>query len=464
VRRKAGAHGKPVPTILEVSLRTHRLVFHTVSICFLLSVCGAPRQARGQITEQLLLSFTGPGGTDPGQTPYGTLIVDSGNLYGTTLQGGGSSNAGVVFELVAATGAENVLHTFTGNPTGDGDGGFPSAGLVKDAEGNLYGTTLCGGDGVCNPNGIGGDGIIYEVTKPPTRNYIVLYRFGGGAASDGSRPFAPLLYLNGYLYGTTTHGGLAGNCTDANGSGCGTVFGFNVATGIETILYRFTGGNDGAIPYAPLAHDKHGHFDGTTFSGGQFGFGTIFSLKETTETVLHQFTGGNDGGEPMAGLSVDSADNLYGTTTCGGLPGAPCPGGGGVVYEFPAAGAFQTLHAFTGTPDGADPIAGVILDAAENLCGTTFAGGTTSPSLGTVFTLTKSSSYQTEISYDFLGAPGDGASPVAGLTFGKTSKINQTCPGTSGPLPPHGKGTCSYTCGAVKTGGNVGFGAIFEAQ
>jgi len=441
-------------------LRTYRLVYHAISMCFLLFVCATPRPAQGQITEQLLLSFTGTGGTDPGQSPYGTLIVDSGNLYGTTLQGG-SFNAGVVYEVTPAAGggyAETVLHNFTGNAAGDGDGGFPSAGLVKDTAGNVYGTTLCGGDAPCNANGVGGDGTIYEFTA--AGSYVVLYRFGGG--SDGSRPFAPLLYLNGYLYGTTTHGGLAGNCSDANGSGCGTVFKFQVSTGIKTVLYRFTGGNDGAIPYAPLVHDKHGHFDGTTFSGGQYGFGTIFSLNGTTETALHQFTGGNDGGEPMAGLSVDSSNNLYGTTTCGGVPGALCPVGGGVVYEFTSGGAFQTLHSFANPSDGADPIAGVILDAAENLCGTTYAGGASAA--GSVFTLTKNSNYQTELSYDFLGVPEDGANPVAGLTFGTTTKRKQACPGTSPLFPPRGKGACTYACGSVSRGGATQLGAVYQAK
>ena len=434
----------------------HRLVAFTVALIILnlaLQVCSA----YAQIRESVVLSFTGTGGGAPGSAPYGTLIADStGNLYGTTLRGG-RFNAGVVFKLDAARDyAEVVLHTFTGNPRGDGDGGFPAAGLVMDADGNLYGTTTCGGNAPCDTQGVGGDGVIYRIT--PAESYAVLYKFKGG--SDGSRPYASLLRVGTVLYGTTTHGGLTG-CTDALGAGCGTAFKFPIKSGRETVFYRFTGGNDGGVPYAPLVRDRLGRFVGTTWAGGLNSRGTIFSLTaQGAQSVLYHFRGSSDGGRPFAGLSVDSANNLYGTASCGGTGGI-CPRGRGVVFVFSAA-TFQTLHSFAASPDGAMPIAGVILDSAKNLCGTTFSGG--AASMGTLFTLTSSSGYAKEIRYDFLGAPQDGAFPYAGLLFDPLVR-KRVCPGTAPVLDqPSGKGVCNYACGAPSAGGAANAGAVVGAQ
>jgi uncharacterized repeat protein (TIGR03803 family) len=448
-------------------MSTVRLALSAGSILLMFAISVFP--ARAQIVEGVVQTFTGVGGTAPGTSPSGTLITNpsgitdsSGYLYGTTLQGG-TFNAGVVFKLDASIGyAETVLHSFTGNSAGDGDGGFPTAGLVMDRAGNLYGTTTCGGDGACNGSGVGGDGIIYEL--PAAGGYIVLYRFSGGR--DGSRPWAPLIQVGANLYGTTTHGG-AGDCSDGLGIGCGTAFKFATTSNHETVLYRFTGGADGGVPYAPLVQDTLGRFDGTTSTGGKFNWGTVFRLATAStgtimESVLYHFTGGSDGGDPIAGLSMDSANNLYGTATCGGIVGALCPGGNGVVFQLSSAG-FQTLHTFTGTPDGADPVAGVVLDAAANLCGTTYAGGGGTPPMGTLFTLTKSSGYLTELSYDFGSAgTGDGANPLTGLTFGQPA--NKACPGTPPESRPPGKGTCTYVCGTAKNGGTGAKGIVFGAQ
>jgi len=445
-------------------MRSYRFVLFAGFSIFVLMPCVL--QLHAQITEMLLQSFTGTGGLTPGASPESTLIFDSsGNLYGTTTQGG-TYNAGLLFKLDASLGyAETVLHTFTGNAAGDGDGGFPTAGVVMDASGNLYGTTSCGGDGACSSSGLGGDGIIYKINIT-TGTYTVLYRFGGGR--DGSRPYAPLIRAGNYLYGTSTHGGL-GSCSDGVGVGCGTLFKIATSTGLETVLYRFTGGIDGGIPYAPVVHDKLGRFDGTTSIGGLNGMGTIFAFISNTESVLHDFTGGADGGLPYSGLTVDSTNSLYGTATCGGTPGVVCPAGNGVVFELSPSAGFQTLHAFSGAPDGALPLGGVILDYLGNLCGATDLGGGVTPPMGTLFTLTKSSGYLTELLYDFGSAgTGDGANPVAGLTFGPKAKKKQLCPGVASlaPLPPK-KGTCTYVCGVVgtlKSGGASGQGAVFEAR
>lgn len=441
-------------------MRTNRFALTGCFLILTLAFSAPPLHA--QFTDILLQSFTGTSGAAPGASPEGTLIVDSsGNFYGTTTQGG-TYNAGVVFKLDASNGyAETVLHEFSGNPTGDGDGGFPIGGVVLNkANQTLYGTASCGGDEACDPAGEGGDGIVYGINLT-SGSYTVLYRFGGVNHGDGSRPYAPLIRVGGYLYGTTTHGGRRG-CADPLGDGCGTLFKISATTGHETILYSFTGGADGGVPYAPVVHDTLGHFDGTTSIGGANNGGTIFTFFSNHQNVLYSFTGGADGAIPHAGLTVDGAHNLYGTTTAGGGPTPECAGGNGVVFEFSAIAGLQPLHTFCGEPiDGAMPEAGVLLDHVGNLCGTTEFGGSAA-SMGTVFSLTKNNGY---LFYDFGGIVDDGANPVAGLTFGTTSKKKQLCPtGAPEESEPQKKGTCTYVCGNTKSGGALGQGAVFQAQ
>lgn len=246
-------------------------------------------------TETVLHSFKGK--TD-GAIPEGGLIKDdSGNLYGTTLEGGANS-LGVVFRL-APNGTLKVLHAFAGGS----DGAAPFAGLVADNSGNLYGTTYEGGDG--------GYGTVFQLTSDGTET--VVHAFTGG--SDGAYPHSGSLIIDktGNLYGTTLNGGGSSACA----YGCGTVF--EVApNGIETVLYTFTGAN-GAFPESSLLLDKKGNLYGTTSYGGVHGRGIVFKLApDATETVLHSFKGGSGGAYPLSGLIADSANNLYGTTFQGG--------------------------------------------------------------------------------------------------------------------------------------------------
>jgi uncharacterized repeat protein (TIGR03803 family) len=163
-------------------------------------------------------------------------------------------------------------------------------------------------------------------------------------------------------------------------------------TGKETVLYSFAGGFDGAFPYAGLVRDVAGNLYGTTVYGGisracPSGCGVVFKLDPTgKETVLHSFAGGADGGNPLAGLVRDTAGNLYGTTSYGGdLSG--CGGFGcGVVFKLDPTGTETVLYSFTGGPDGGHPWAGLVLDAAGNLYGTTYYGGASGQ--GVVFQLT----------------------------------------------------------------------------
>lgn len=214
----------------------------------------------GKLT--VLHQFTG--GADGG-LPYGTLIRDAqGALYGTTIQGGGSCGCGVVFKIDKA-GKETVLYSFTGGA----DGAFPLGGLVRDSEGNLYGTASRDGDMSCG--GGAGCGTVFQLDK--TGKMTVLHTFSG---LDGEYPQASLvLDPAGDLYGTTSYGGTGTSCDLFYYAGCGIIFKLDTS-GQETVLYNFTGGADGREP-AGLFLDATGNLYGSTGVGGGNG-GVVFKL------------------------------------------------------------------------------------------------------------------------------------------------------------------------------------------
>ncbi|HEY6293676.1 MAG TPA: choice-of-anchor tandem repeat GloVer-containing protein, partial [Terriglobia bacterium] len=391
-------------------------------------------------TEKVLYSFTG--GTD-GANPYAGLVRDAaGNLYGTTYEGGAHS-AGTVFE-VSARGRESVLYSFTGGT----DGAYPVAGLVRDAAGNLYGTALAGGDLNCSARGFSGCGTVFEVSAGGTES--VLHSFTG--APDGSGPYAGLVRdAAGNLYGTTYDGGDL-NCGAPYG--CGTVFEVS-AGGTESVLYSFTGGTDGASPAAGLVRDAAGNLYGTTGGGGHLncsffgnsGCGTVFEVSAGgTESVRYTFTGADgDGAIPLAGLARDAAGNLYGTTPYGGDLNCNSPDGCGTVFEVSAGGTERVLHIFTGGADGGNPAAGLVRDAAGNLYGTTLYGGDLNCSnfglgCGTVFEVSAGGTER--VLYSFTGGL-DASLPGAGLVRDAAGNLYGTTSygGDLNCNPPYGCGT-----------------------
>ncbi len=306
-----------------------------------------------------------------GKSPYAAVTLDpAGNIYGTTYTGGANfSDGGTVFKL-DASGKETVLHSF-GLSTSDG--ASPAAGVTLDAAGNLYGTTLQGGNAGCFI--YSGCGIVYKLDA--SGNESILYAFTGGA--DGGNPLGGVtLDAAGNVYGTTSDGGSASGT-----SGNGVVFKI-AATGQMSVLYTFTGGADGGTPEAGMIFGPDGNLYGTTYIGGTTGHGVVFKLSLAGQlTVLYSFTGGADGGNPLAGVIFDSAGNLYGTTAAGGTPASGY--GRGVVFALDPAGHETVLHTFTAPPDGTTPNGGVVLDSAGNLYGTTYQGGKQTE--GTVFKL-----------------------------------------------------------------------------
>ncbi len=281
-----------------------------------------PAQTGKPWIEKLLLAFNGK---KIGGTPYGGVVFGpGGNLYGTAGYGG-DHGAGIVFMLhrneSAKTGwTETVLYSFSNGS----DGGYPYSVPTFDAAGNMYGTTLNGGNA--------GNGVVFKLL-PPTSGTAwteqVLHSFD--ASTDGNFPrTGVILDANGNLYGTTENGGAFG---------WGTVFEVSPPTGGSTTW---------------------------------------------TETVLHDFDFGTDGGDPgQSTLVLDSSGNLYGTTEVGGTP----KGGIAFKLSPPSGGATTwTETILTSFPSGTQPESGFIVTADGKLTGTTFFGGTNNQ--GSVYQLT----------------------------------------------------------------------------
>jgi uncharacterized repeat protein (TIGR03803 family) len=236
----------------------------------------------------------------------------------------------------------------------------------------------------------------------------------------------------GNLYGTTETGGTYG---------AGTIFELSAA-GAETVLHSFLAlgmGSDGQNPQAPLVMDGAGSLYGTTPNGGAGMAGTVFKLTANgTATVLHSFGSPmtTDGRTPYAGVIVDSAGNLYGTTADGGATGSGP--GDGVVYSLSAAGKETIVYSFGGTAaDGVNPYASLVMDSAGNLFGTTRAGGASGPHRGgTVFKVSPAGAET--ILYSFgAGGASDGSSPQAALVMDSAGNLY----GTTSAGGAHGDGT-----------------------
>src|ERR1700722_18430319 len=342
----------------------------------------------GSWTETILHNFGSVSG-DGVQASGGLLMDSRGNLYGVT-QAGGANNQGTVYELSPSSSGwtETILYSFAGNP----DVREPNGSLIFDAAGNLYGTSFEGGGGT-NANCFDGCGTVFELS-PSSSGWTekIIYAFTGGA--DGMSPGGNLLFDSaGALYGSAAFGGtvVGAGCFE----GCGTVFRLTPASGTWRFarLFNFQGPVGGAAPLW-LVFDAAQNIYGVASAGGSgcpgnLGCGTIFELTRQTspgpwkETVLHSFTELHDGGEPGAGLVFDSSGNLFGSAVFGGN------GNLGTVWELSptAHGPWKLtqLYSFGDGTTGSRPNSGVIIDPSGNLYGTTQQGGQFDR--GTVFEL-----------------------------------------------------------------------------
>jgi len=321
-----------------------------------------------------------------------------------------------------------VLHSFTGG----GDGGDPGTNLVMDRAGNLYGTTYSAGS-----DSFGG---VFKLVHG--RTGWVLYPLYAFTGTDGSSPQGLIMGPDGSLYGTNSGGGGGGSC---GGAGCGTVFKLTPPATVcksaecswsATILHHFTGQADGGTPLGALVYQA-GNLYGTTRFGGSAGSGVVYELSPSnggwTETVLYTFSGSNDGGNPYGGVVFDSAGNLYGTASCCTFFGTDnvfelSPSGSGwtetVLSNFGPYGGLQPYS----------PLAGLIRDSAGNLYGTANQGG--SSRLGAVFSLSPANGGWIMTSlYSFTADYGDEYPAFASLFMDAAGNIYGTTPGLYGNSP-----------------------------
>lgn len=374
-------------------------------------------------TFKSLYSFTG--GNDGG-LPNGPLLRDDkGNLYGAAFTSANGFGNGTIFRF-----SENkkitVLYTFPGEGGQGTAGANPLGGLVREANGEIYGVTEFGG-------AQNEDGVVFRLSA--TRKETVLHTFAGppndGAISDTALLPGP----SGMFYGATAFGG-SGKCRGGMPL-CGVVFTVDGA-GHEIIIHNFQGGpDDGLEPYGNLVQDAQGSIYGATMGGGslqsgigcndptmQFGCGTVFKLSPNadgswSESILYNFTGAEDGYEPVA-VAVDAQGDIYGAALFGGSQ--RCEGGCGTLFELDAGGKFTVLHTFAGGSNGMSPYA-VVLDAAGNLYGSSDGGNSSCNfGCGIVFKLAPGGKFT--VLHAFNGDDGDKAGYL--MSDGPTGTIYGT--------------------------------------
>jgi uncharacterized repeat protein (TIGR03803 family) len=313
----------------------------------------------------------------------------------------------------------SLLHSFTGGS----DGSYPDGNLSEDAAGNLYGTTQIGG--------AYGAGTVFELSPKANGKWHFLLLYTSTGADDGGYPLGSVVFdAAGNAYVTASGGGA---------DGLGAVVELSRPTPAdsgqpwnEKVLYSFQGGNDGALPFGDVVFDAAGDLYGTTSIGGRphigcppaKGCGTIYELSPVSggawkERVIHKLSDAfGQGAEPRAGLVMDAAGNLYGTTYEGG-DNLACNGYGcGSVFELvrPPKGkhwGYKTLVDFNES-NGALPRGGLTLDGAGSLWGTTTYGGVNNS--GIVFSFTEQSGRWTfSDEYNFDGI--DGLQPSGNVAF-----------------------------------------------
>ncbi|MGH6888086.1 MAG: choice-of-anchor tandem repeat GloVer-containing protein [Rhizomicrobium sp.] len=387
----------------------------TAAAAALLCASGTAAFAGKTATETAIYSFAG--GNDGG-FPQGGLVANArGKMFGVTTSDGSGHN-GVIFEVDRKKGAwtETALYAFTGGS----DGGVPQAGLMVDSAGNLYGTTYQGGSGY---------GVVFELSRgrQKTWDYHVLWTFSGG--TDGGLPSGRLtMDANGNLYGTATEGGtgVVGTVFElsppANGS----------TNWTETILYNFTGNNDGGEPMGNVLLGNDGNIYGTTAGYGQDNYGVIYKLTPAngawSESVLHAFQGSTDGEVPRDGLIQDANGTLYGTTA--GFNDAY-----GNVFSLNTDGSNYTvlynIPACQGCYTGNGPWQTVTMDSSGALYGTTLADGENNN--GEVFKLTpgQNNQWTPMVLYAFQGGA-QSQYPYSTVLIGKHGKLYGTSQGSGG--------------------------------
>ena len=371
----AGAQDGADPRALVYSDgQLYGITHHSGSSSCFGSGCGTVFRIDPRTGQEMQL-YAFQGAPNDGSYDLSGITRHAGVLYGATSTGG-QWNLGTVYEFDLATRQERVIYSFRGYPT---DGAYP-AGTLTFIDDVLYGTTMAGGAG-CEPSGCG---TVFKIDVKSAAESII-YSFKGGG--DGASPAAGVIYRYGALYGTTEGGDVA--------SDYGTVFrlGLFPERLDERTLYAFKGGSDGAYPIAPLLHWRGALFGSTQGGDTAADHGTVFKLDYkdggATYVELYRFKGGNDGALPAAAL-ISGDGKLYGTTTLGGAAAARALGYGTIFAIDPESRSETTLYRFKGGEDGKYPETPLLLHASA-FYGTTSFGGEkcNAEGCGTVFRLSK---------------------------------------------------------------------------
>lgn len=292
-------------------------------------------------TETLLASFV----TTNGLYPWGGLTLGTdGNLYGTTLQGGGTScqfgaGCGIVLKMTPA----GVLTTLFAFPATDSNGLYPYAPPIQGTDGNFYGSTPVGNGGAT----------LYKMT--PTGTMTLLHQFN---VTDGDFVSGQLVQgTDGNFYGGSFQGGT---------SSAGVLFKVT-STGVFTLLHNFTG-SDGTSAWG-LIQGTDGNFYGATVGGGTSNAGVIFKITSSgAYTVLYNLNGTTDGLNPYSSLIQATDGNFYGVANAGGTLGY------GTIYKITPGGAYTVVHNFDSTT-GQNPQAALTQSTTGLLYGDTQLGG-----------------------------------------------------------------------------------------
>jgi uncharacterized repeat protein (TIGR03803 family) len=397
------------------------------AILFLLTAAAMPAAQAQTLT--VIHRFTG--GADGAEPVAGVTVDAAGNFYGTASSGGTRQGAcvgagcGTVFKETRRGSAWLLSPLY--NFAGGNDGVSPSAGVIIGPDGTLFGTTMMGGGGGCFGRGCG---IVFNLRPPASVcksalcpwTETVLYRFTGG--NDGGNPGSGNLIFDhaGNIYGTTQRGGT---------SDAGTVYELSRSGGgwTETVLYSFQqNATDGAVPNAGVIFDQAGNLYGTTIGGGSYGNGTVFELTPSgpgwTEKSIYSFQAESDGAGPYAGVIFDQSGNLYGATISGG------PENGGTVFELSPSGGqswtFTLLYGFSALIGGAPgPASSLIMDRSGNLYGTT-EGWIDGNEPGSAFELTRSGTGWVETVLHSFTFGNDGGGPECSLAFDASGNLYGT--------------------------------------
>ncbi len=395
----------------------------TATLAILAAMLASP--ARGLAQPSKIVDWSFLAGSD-GNSPRGTLLASGNGFYGTTAVGGPAGN-GTVFHLTpqigSIKGSEQTIWTFTGA----GDGSIPSAGLLADSTGALYGTAAV--------DGARGAGTVFRLNPPAAGSTAwtetTLWGFSGH--EDGARPLGGVIADrsgNGVLYGTTRFGGA---------HNLGVVFSLTPPVSgqgvwTETTLWSFTGRNTGAKPQGALLQDSIGALYGTTVGGGAYGNGAVFKLRPPrqpgggwTPSLLWSFGAGAGGANPQGTLIADLDGALYGTAAYGGRN--DCPAASWPYYDESPSVTAPTLDAPYVTP-------------GENGCGVVFR--LSPPAL-------EGEPWTQSVLWSFTGG-NDGDNPVSELLAGPSGTLYGTVPltadGSKGilyKLTPPGQAGGAYT-------------------